>query len=251
LPVLQPESPAEPGFVDAFRALAPDLGVVVAYGHLLKTALLAIPPRGMINVHASLLPLLRGAAPIEHAILQNLSETGVSIMQLEAGMDAGPVYHRVPTPIAPDETGGELTTRLAELGALALIEALAAISTGTAAAEPQDHTRATLAPKLTRATAHITWSAPAETIGRQVRALDPRPGAWTTLGGREAKLFGPAMVAADAAAPGTVLAVEPRLRVATGSGALEFLEAQPAGGARMPSGAWARGRGPHAGQRFE
>ena len=251
IPVLQPENPTDPAFGDALRSLSPDLGVVVAYGHILKPALLEIPGRGMINVHASLLPLLRGAAPIEHAILQGMPETGVSIMQLDAGMDTGPVFHRAPTPVAPDETGGDLTTRLAELGALALVETLELIAAGVARPEPQDHGRATYAPKLTRDLAHIDWSASAETTGRLIRALDPRPGAWTTFDGREVKLFGPAMATAGPAPPGTVLATEPRLMVATGSGTIEFAEARPAGGARMNAADWARGRGPAAGQRLE
>src|SRR5207249_1233667 len=128
--------------------------------------------KGMINVHASLLPALRGAGPIAAAILQGLSETGVSIMMVEQELDAGPVLHRVETPISPDETGGELTERLAELGALALIEALALMDAGEATPEPQDHAKATFAPKLTHRSARIDWQSSTETIGRLARALD-------------------------------------------------------------------------------
>lgn len=255
LPVLQPERPSAPDFVATLRPLQPTLGVVVAYGHILKPELLRLPEHGMINVHASLLPRLRGAAPIQHAILEGYTETGVSIMQMDQGLDTGPVLLRVPTPIANDETGGELSARLAELGALALVEALALTTTGQATPEPQDHSQATYAPKTTRELAHIRWSDPAERVARQVRALDPRPGAWTTHEGRELKLFGPQP--ADPAstvhrhrAPGTVLETDPALIVATGDGALQFLDVQPGGRTRMAAGAWVRGRGVRVGDRF-
>ncbi|MFQ6045566.1 MAG: methionyl-tRNA formyltransferase, partial [Gemmatimonadales bacterium] len=191
LTVLQPERPSGEEFLDQLRPLQPDIGVVVAYGHILKPALLALPTRGMINVHASLLPALRGAAPIEHAILLGLDETGVTIMQMEETLDTGPIIHQVSTPIAPDETGGELTVRLAELGALALVEALALIATGKATPKAQDDSKASYAPKITRDDARIRWNASADEIARIVRAFDPRPGAWTTLGNTELKLFGP------------------------------------------------------------
>ena len=181
IPVLQPVRPSTPAFIAALRALEPTLGVVVAYGHILKPELLAVPERGMINVHASLLPKLRGAAPIQHALLEGFTETGVSIVQMDEGMDTGPVLHRLETAITPDETGGELTTRLAELGAEALVEALELIAAGAARPEPQDGSQATSAPKITREQARIPWDASAERVGRLVRALDPKPGAWTTI----------------------------------------------------------------------
>jgi methionyl-tRNA formyltransferase len=253
LPVLHPASPNEPGFLSRLRALEPDLGVVVAYGHILKPALFGLPPKGMINVHASLLPRFRGAAPIEHAILNGLEETGVSIMQIDAGMDTGPVILRVPTPVAPDENAGELTARLAELGALALIEALSLIATGAAESEPQDEALASYAPKLTSAMARIRWTEPAEAIARLVRALDPRVGARTSLRGRTVKLFGPR--AADEwqehERPGEIVQTEPALVVATGSGALQFLDVQPEGRQRMAAAEWIRGRGATKGDRFE
>jgi methionyl-tRNA formyltransferase len=250
LTVLQPERPTGADFYQGLRALTPDLGEVVAYGHILQPELLAIPRLGMINVHASLLPKLRGAAPVQHALIQGLSETGVSIMQVQPGLDTGPVLLRVATPVTPDETGGELAVRLAELGALALVEALELIGSGTIEAEPQDEKEATYAPKITREVARIAWDAPAEQIARLVRALDPRPGAWTLLGDREIKLFGPRLrEERDGAAPGTVLDTDP-LVVMTGAGALEFVDVQPAGSARMPASAWVRGRGVETGQRL-
>jgi methionyl-tRNA formyltransferase len=253
LTVLQPTRPNGSEFLNQLQQFQPDLGVVVGYGHILKPALLALPGQGLINVHASLLPQFRGAAPIEHAILNGLGETGVSIMQLDAGMDTGPVYLRVTTPIAPDENAGELTTRLAELGALALIEALSLIASGAAESEPQDESAASYAPKLTPELARIEWTDSAETISRQVRALDPRVGARTSHRGRMVKLFGPR--AADewgeSERPGDIIATDPALVVATGSGALQFLDVQPEGRQRMAAASWIRGRGAVKGDRFE
>jgi methionyl-tRNA formyltransferase len=253
LPVLQPERPDAPDFLDALRSHQPDLGVVAAYGHILKPQVLALPAYGMVNVHASLLPQLRGAAPIQHAILNGLEETGVSIMQMDEGMDTGPVLLRVPTAILADETGGELTIRLAELGALALVEALTLVASGTAVPEPQDHARATHAPKVTRELTRIPWTEPADAVARRVRAMDPRPGAWSTIHGQEIKVFGPQPAdppPADAV-PGQVVATETALVIATGRGALEFLDVQPAGRTRMAARDWLRGRGAARGDRFE
>ncbi len=253
LQVLQPARPDEPDFLDQFEAIAPDIGVVVAYGHILRPALLPIPQHGFVNVHASLLPALRGAAPIQHAILRGLTETGISIIRLEAGLDSGPVLQRVPTPVAEDETFGELSVRMAELGALALVQALELIQLGEAEFEPQDHSQATIAPKITRDTAHIDWSDEAETIARLVRAMDPYPGAWTQLDGTQIKLFGP--MGADRtfsdAPPGEVIDTRPAFVVATGQGALQFLDVQPAGKRRMATTEWLRGRGTTVGHRFE
>ncbi len=253
LPVLQPERPDTAQFLDALRSYAPDLGVVAAYGHILKPPLLALPAHGMVNVHASLLPKLRGAAPIPHAILLGLTETGVSIMQMDEGLDTGPVLLRVPTPVLPDETAGELTTRLAEVGALALVEALGLIASGAVTPEPQDHAQATHAPKITRETAQIRWTDPADAIARLIRAMDPRPGAWSTLHGLEIKLFGPQPADAPAAGAlaGEVIETDPALVIATGHGALQFLDVQPAGRTRMAARAWLRGRGVAKGERLE
>jgi methionyl-tRNA formyltransferase len=260
VPVLQPDRPAGDAFLTELRALAPDIGVVVAYGHVLKPDLLALPPRGMVNVHASLLPALRGAAPIAWAILQGLETTGVTIMQMEAGLDTGPILLQLPTPIAPDETGGELGERLAELGAQALVEALALLEQGALTPVPQDHARATTAPKLTRELARLRWDQPAEVVARTIRALDPRPGAWAqlaadgasgagTAGGLEVKLFG-AWPRTEVGAPGLVLPGDGALRIACGTGAVEVDEVQPAGKPRLSAADWIRGRGVRPGRRF-
>jgi len=247
--VLQPERPTDPAFLGRLRELAPDVGVIVAYGHILKPELLRLPGRGMVNVHPSLLPELRGAAPVEWAIVNGLAKTGVSIMQLDEGLDSGPVLLQIPHTIEPDETGGELSAHLAEVGAQALVEALALWEQDALRPVPQDHARATFAPKLTRALAQIRWSDPAERIARLIRGLDPKPGAWTEVDGHEVKLFGPAATARqEAGSPGEVLMADGRLLIAAGSGAVE--EVQPAGKARMPVGDWMRGRRIKAGQRF-
>lgn len=262
----QPERPRGDEFAAWLRARDADLGVVVAYGHLLRPDILNVPRLGMVNVHASLLPRWRGAAPVQWAIHAGDRETGVSIMQMEAGLDTGPVYVRRATPIAASETGGTLTTRLAELGAKALLEALPLIAAGRPP-EPQDESKATYAPKLTRELARIDWSADADAIARHVRAFDPAPGAWTTLGGTEVKLYGggpaglspvaagispvPAGLSPAAPLPGTPLPGGDTLAVVCGSGTVAFTEIQPAGRKRMPTRDWLNGGGLRAGDRFE
>lgn len=249
VPVLQPERPRGDAFVRALRDLAPDIGVVVAYGHILKPEVLSIPPRGMVNVHPSLLPEYRGAAPVEWAILRGDTTTGVTIMVMEEGMDSGPILHQIPHTVLPDVTGGELTLHLAEMGAQALIEALALWEQGALRPVPQDHTKATFAPKLTRELARIDWTKPAEQVSRVMLALDPRPGAWTKLDNQEVKLFR-ARVTDGRGAPGEVLEAGGRLRIATGQGAVDVDDVQPAGKARMSAEEWIRGRGVTAGRAF-
>jgi methionyl-tRNA formyltransferase len=250
IPVLQPVRPVGDVFTTSLRRLEPDLGIVVAYGHILLPEILSIPPRGMINVHASLLPRYRGAAPVQHAILRGETETGISIIQMEAGLDSGPILHHMATPIGTHETAGELAARLADLGAVALIEALSLVSGGLVRPQPQDHTRATYAPKIERDMARLNWQRDAMALVRQVRAFDPAPGAWTILNGCMLKLFG-AREVAGTGEPGSVLAAGDRLVVAAGRGAVAVQEVQPAGRTRLPVEAWVRGRGISPGQRLE
>ena len=249
IPVLQPVRPVGDLFLASLRRLEPELGVVVAYGHVLRREVLAVPAHGMINVHASLLPRWRGAAPVQHAILAGDRETGVSIMRMEEGLDTGPVLHRVATPIGPEETAGALASRLAVLGAAALTTVLALLSADSISAEPQDTIAATYASKIERETAHLDWGSDAETLVRQVRAFDPSPGAWTTHAGAPLKLFG-AAASAEYGTPGTVLSADERLIVACGRGAVALRDVQPAGKSRLPVGAWVRGRGVGVGERF-
>src|SRR5216110_1152454 len=221
LTVLQPEKPTDGAFLLRLRDLKPDIGVVVAYGHILKPELLELPRRGMVNVHPSLLPSLRGAAPVEWAIIRGHDTTGVTIMQLDAGMDSGPILHQIPHSVDPDVTGGELSAHLAEMGAQALIETLALLEQGDPppAPVPQDDARATLAPKLTHETARIDWTKDARSIDCLIRGLDPRPGAWTELQGTEIKLFAPNVMEPPfpgTGAPGEVLLADGSLVIATG-----------------------------------
>jgi methionyl-tRNA formyltransferase len=258
IPVLQPVKPVGDVFAQTLRRFETDLGVVVAYGHLLRPEILTTPRMGMVNVHASLLPRLRGAAPIQWAILNGERETGVSIMQMEAGLDSGPVYHKAAVTIGVDETGGELTQRLAQLGAATLIETLTGFNKGPLKPAPQDHSRATHAPKIERSHCHISWPDGAETCSRRIRAFDPEPGAWTTLNGQEIKLFGARihqhleLASADnGKEPGTVLQSGERLSISTGHGALMVREVQPSGKRRMAVADWVRGRPVPPGTRFE
>jgi methionyl-tRNA formyltransferase len=251
IPILQPARPTGDLFLASLRHLEPDLGVVVAYGHVLRPAVLSLPRLGMINVHASLLPRWRGAAPIQHALLAGDVETGVSIMQMEEGLDSGPVLHRIATPIGADETAGALAARLAELGATALVDALSLLSAGFIRPEPQDERGVTLAPKIDRESARLDWQRDAAALARQVCAFDPAPGAWTLLQGAPLKLFGASTAEGDGA-PGLVLAAGDRLVVGCGArSALSVREVQPAGKTRLEVKAWVRGRGIAAGARLE
>ena len=249
LPVLQPARPLGDVFLAGLRRLEADLGVVVAYGHILRPAVLTLPRHGMINVQASLLPRWRGAAPVQHAILAGDAETGISVMQMEEGLDSGPVVHRVATPIAPEETAGTLAARLADLGASALVDALSLLSAGFAKPEPQDAAGVTIAPKIDRDSARIDWRREATSVARQVRAFDPAPGAWATHDASTLKLFN-GVPTDDRGEPGRVLAAGERLVVGCGDGALAVREVQPAGRTRLPVQEWVRGRGISLGARL-
>jgi methionyl-tRNA formyltransferase len=253
IPVLTPDKPRGDDFMARIGALAPDLSVVVAYGHILRQEVLDAPALASINVHASLLPELRGAAPINWAIARGHLETGVTVMRMVQAMDAGPVIHAIREPILPEETASELTVRLSELGAEALVEALAMMAAGRSVEVAQDDNAATFAPKLDRAVARVAWRRPAQELACHVRAMDAVPGAWTELDGMSVKLFRPLVVeAAPDAEPGTVVATDAArgLVVATGAGCLALGEVQPPGSRRMDVQDWIHGRGVQAGQRF-
>ena len=249
--VLQPERPRGPEFVQALRDLDPDLSVVVAYGHILPREVIDLPRMGTLNIHASLLPALRGAAPIQAAIAEGLEETGVTIMRMVSALDAGPVIHVLTSPIAPDETGGELTLRLSELGATALIEALALMELGEARERPQDDVQATFARKIEREDARVDWTAPAAVVARRIRAYDPKPGAWSTVRDGEVRLFGARAITDRSGMPGEVLeADEMGLIVACSDGAVAIREVHPSGKRRMAALDWAQGRGVAVGDRW-
>jgi methionyl-tRNA formyltransferase len=254
LPVLQPERPRGDAFMDDVRALAPDLSVVVAYGHILPRAVIDLPPLGTLNIHGSVLPLLRGADPIRAALLQGFASTGVSIMRMVPALDAGPVLHVLETPIADDETFGELWERMSELGALALVEALALLESGAGREVPQDDARATYAPKTEREDARLDWTRAAEDVARAVRAYDPRPGAFGVLRGAEVKLFGARPVLVEErpdVTPGEVVALgADGVVIKCGEDAVRVTHVQPAGRPRLAAGAWANGRGVELGDVF-
>jgi methionyl-tRNA formyltransferase len=244
VPVIQPEKVRTPEVQAELAAFAADVFIVVAYGRILPQALLDLPRLGAWNVHASLLPRLRGAAPIQWSLIRGDSETGVAIMRMEAGLDTGPVAAMRALPIADDDTTGTLSDKLAELGAALLAETLPVIAGGRVALTPQDHARATLAPMLTKADGRLTFDRPARIVSAHARGVDPWPGASALLEGEPLKLFGPRVVAADGAAgrPGEVLGVRPEgLAVACADGAVAFAELQRAGGKRLAAAAFLAG----------
>jgi methionyl-tRNA formyltransferase len=261
LPVLQPEKPRGEDFMAAVRELAPEISVVVAYGRILPSAVIDLPAFGTLNIHASILPHLRGAAPIQAAILEGLSETGVTIMQMVPALDAGDMLHVLRTPILSDETYGELHDRLSEMGAQAILQALALIEAGVSRPISQDDAQSTYASKIDRQMAHLDFGLEAVRVARVTRAFDPRPGAYTSLNGLEVKCFGARVVgdgtddALDeptrASPPGTVRSADrDGMLVRCGTGAVRFADVQPSGKARLSVGAWARGRGVSPGERL-
>ena len=252
LTVLQPAKPRGDEFVQRIRELRPDISVVVAYGHILPRDVIDLPTRGTLNIHASLLPELRGAAPIQAAIRDGLAWTGVSIMRMVERLDAGPVILQLGTTVTEDETYGELALTLSELGAAALIESLALVELGKATEVPQVEALATFAPKIDRDATRVDWTRDARSVSRIVRAYDPKPGAFTTLDGKDVKLYGARLVAGTARTkPGEVAAIDgDGLVVACGDGAVRILHVQPAGKKRMSPDEWLRGRGIAVGQRF-
>jgi len=235
LPLDQPEHLKGEEERAALRAWAPDLLVVIAYGLLLPPEVLALPRLGCINVHASLLPAYRGAAPIQRALLDGAEETGITIMQMEAGLDSGPILLQRHRPIGPRDTGGEQHDALARLGAEALAEALERLHAGTLEPRPQNHARATYAAKITKAEAELDWHRPAAELDRIVRAFNPWPVAFTRQGEETLRVWRARPVpGAPAGPPGTLAAEAEDPVVACGEGGLLLEEVQPPGRKRMP-----------------
>lgn len=253
LPVIQPERLRDPGVADTLRAWQPDLGVVAAYGRIIPEPLLALPRFGMINVHASLLPKYRGAAPVHRAVIDGEPETGVTIMRVAPQLDAGAMFARVRRPIGPDETSDVVERDLAVRGASLLVEVVNAIAEGASHEEPQDDMLSTYAPRLTKEEGLIDWSLPATYVHNRVRGLYPWPHAYTYLGG--ARLIIRRTAPLDArtdAPPGTIVQVTPdAIQVAAGRGqCLAILEVQPEGKRPMPVRDFLLGRPVQPGTRF-
>jgi methionyl-tRNA formyltransferase len=251
IPVLQPASLKTTQAQEEIRGLAPDVLVVAAYGLILPQSVLDLPRLGAINIHASLLPRWRGAAPIHRALLAGDRETGISIMRMEAGLDTGPVLLREAVTILPDDTAGTLHDRLAALGARLVVAALDGLARGTLTATPQPAVGVTYAAKLEKHEARIDWARPAADIERQVRAFNPFPGATARVRGAEVKIWRTA-VADGAGEPGAVLATgHGGITVGCGAGALRLEELQRAGGRRLAAREFLRGFPLAAGERFE
>lgn len=248
LAVVQPPTLKTPEAQSRIREAAAEVMVVAAYGLILPQAVLDMPPRGCLNIHASLLPRWRGAAPIQRAIEAGDAETGITIMQMDAGLDTGAMLLKRPHPIAPDDTAATLHDALMVLGARAIVEALDRLD--ALVPEPQDASLATYAAKIDKAAARLDWTRPAVDLARAVRAFDPVPGAWAHLDGEPVKIWG-ARVTAGAGLPGTILRVDPEgIVVACGEGALALTALQPAGGRRMAARAFLAGHPLAAGQRL-
>ncbi|MEU2613276.1 methionyl-tRNA formyltransferase [Micromonospora sp. NPDC007271] len=249
--VLTPAKPREPEFLDRLRELAPDCVPVVAYGALVPPVALEIPRHGWINLHFSLLPAWRGAAPVQHAVLHGDELTGASVFQLEEGLDTGPVYGTVTDEIRATDTSGDLLERLAHAGAGLLVAVLDALAAGTARAEPQPADGVSLAPKLTVEDARVRWSDPAFAVDRRIRACIPAPGPWTTFRGDRVKL-GPVTPVADGPElkPGELLVEKSRVLAGTATGPVRLGEVRAAGKKAMSASDWARGARVAAGEEF-
>jgi methionyl-tRNA formyltransferase len=256
IPILQPQKVRTSDFLEQLRQWQPDLIVVVAYGRILPKAVLELPPHGCINVHASLLPRYRGAAPMQWAILNGDAKTGVTIIQMSEEMDAGDILLTRETPLGSEEALPSLQSRLAALGAEALVEALEELRAGRLQPQPQDPRRVTFAPMIRKEDGAIDWSRPAAEIARRVRAFDPWPSAYTTLYGKRLKICRARVDKGDrgtAERPGTVVAVGDTIRVVCGEGDLLIEELQLEGRKRLSAGDLSRGSaiavGAHLGER--
>lgn len=246
LTVYQPQKVKTPEFVELLHELQPELIVVAAFGQFLSKEILELPQYGCINVHASLLPKYRGAAPIQYAIIKGEKESGVTIMQMDIGMDTGAMLDKVVVPIAENTTMGELHDALREQGATLLLQVIDKIAAGTAVAEPQDDAQATYATLLDRSMEHIDWSKTAQEVHNLIRGFNPAPSTFTKLpNGKSLKIWGSKMTdKSSAAAAGTVIETgKHSFFVACGKGVLEITEVQPESKKRMPAQVFLNGRG--------
>ncbi|WP_328917138.1 MULTISPECIES: methionyl-tRNA formyltransferase [unclassified Streptomyces] len=240
--VLKPARPRDEDFLARLREIAPDCCPVVAYGALLPKSALDVPAHGWVNLHFSLLPAWRGAAPVQHAVMAGDEVTGASTFLIEQGLDSGPVYGVITEEIRPADTSGDLLGRLAVSGARLLTATMGGIERGDLVARPQPADGVTLAPKITVEDAAVDWAAPALRVDRLIRGCEPAPGAWTLVDGERLKL-GPVRLVPDRTdlAPGELAVAKNAVYAGTGSHAVELGEVQPQGKKRMPAAAWARG----------
>jgi methionyl-tRNA formyltransferase len=241
VPVLAPDRPSDPDFLTRLADLAPDCCPVVAYGALLRPDTLAVPRHGWVNLHFSLLPAWRGAAPVQHAILRGDDVTGASTFLIEAGLDTGPVFGVLTEAIRPDDTAGDLLARLADSGAGLMVATLDGIDDGTAIAVPQPADGVSVAPKITVADAQVDWTQPARHLERLVRACTPAPGAWTTLDDARLKLGPVRLCAGSDLEPGQLRVTRSAVTVGTATTDVTLGQVQPPGKRPMPAADWARG----------
>lgn len=243
LSVFQPERVKDGTLEQWLKERAVDVAVVLAYGRILPPGVLAAPRHGCLNLHASLLPKYRGAAPINWAIVNGERETGISLMQMDEGLDTGPVYVRRTLPIGPEETAGELAARMAELASTVVLEDVPRVLRGELVAEPQDESLASYAPPITREHLELHFENPAQRIADRVRGMAPRPGAFTTLRGKKLKVLSARAVEREAKGPpGSVEVDGTRVFVTTGEGVLEILSAQLEGRTVQPARDLVNGR---------
>lgn len=250
--VLTPRRPSEPEFQERLAEIAPDLVPVVAYGALIPRSALEIPKHGWINLHFSLLPAWRGAAPVQHAVLHGDEVTGAAVFQIEEGLDTGPVFGTLTEPIRPDDTSGDLLGRLADAGAELLVAVTDAIADGRAVSVPQPVEGVSLAPKITVEDARVRWNEPAFAVDRRIRACTPAPGAWTMFRGERLKV-GPVRALADVSdlPPGGMRVEKQRVLVGTLTSTVQLGEVQPHGKRPMRAPDWARGVRVEAGEVLE
>lgn len=247
--VLQPERARDEGFHRQLKDIGPDIAPVVAYGKILPRSLLDIPPFGFVNLHFSLLPAYRGAAPVQRAMIDGVEQTAASVMVLTEGMDEGPVLGTSVVDVQDEDTAGTLGARLAEVGAPLLVECMHEYVAGRLIPVEQDHDAATYAPKITSDEARIDWAQPADAIRNLIRGLNPAPGAWTTFKGERLKVLRSSLHDANGR-PGQI-SDPSKLVVATGQGGLQLVEVQPAGKRAMSGADFARGHRPSDEEAFE
>ena len=239
IPVYQPTKMRDGTVAAQLRELAPDCLVVVAYGRILPQAILDVPPKGCINIHGSLLPKYRGAAPIQWSVINGEAVTGVTSMFMDAGMDTGNIIDTITTPIGENETAGELFDRLAPLGAELLSRTLRSVANGTVQSTPQDNDKATMAPMLEKAMGRLVFTLPAGVLHNHIRGMNPWPGCFCTAGGKMLKIH-ESRVAEGRGKAGELLSSDP-VTVACGEGALQLITVQPEGKPRMAAADWLRG----------